>query len=134
MAIMPNMGAGPVLGGRGGGMSDGGRGMGGGVGFGGPIKADPGARFVGSFKKGGKVKATGLAKVHKGETVIPAKKKGRNSKYRTAFHVRKGGFHKWLGKKAGSAITSADIQKGISAGGHAAKMANFARNAKKWHH
>jgi hypothetical protein len=58
---------------------------------------------------------------------------GRNSKYRIAFHVRKGGFHKWLGKKEGSPITSADIEKGLAAGGHAAKMANFARNAKKWH-
>ena len=57
----------------------------------------------------------------------------RNSPYRTAFHVRKGGFHKWLGKKQGEAITEADIEKGLAAGGHAAKMANFARNAKKWH-
>lgn len=30
-----------------------------------------------SFKRGGKVKKTGLAKVHKGETVVPAKKRGK---------------------------------------------------------
>ena len=58
----------------------------------------------------------------------------RNSHYRTAFHVRKGGFHKWLGKKEGEPITDADIEKGLKAGGHAAKMANFARNAKHWSH
>lgn len=32
-------------------------------------------RVMGSFKKGGKVKKTGLYKLHKGEKVIPAKKK-----------------------------------------------------------
>ena len=58
----------------------------------------------------------------------------RNSKYRTAFTVRKGGFHKWLGKKEGSPITEDDIKRGLAAGGHAAKMANFARNARSWHH
>ena len=30
--------------------------------------------LVGSFKKGGKVRRTGLAKVHKGEVVLSAKK------------------------------------------------------------
>lgn len=59
---------------------------------------------------------------------------GRNSHYRAAFHVRKGGFHKWLGKAEGEPITEADIEKGLAAGGHAAKMANFARNAKHFHH
>ena len=48
--------------------------------------------------------------------------------------VKKGAFHTWLGKSPGAKITSADIKRGLAAGGHAAKMANFARNAKKWHH
>ena len=48
--------------------------------------------------------------------------------------IKKGGFHRWLGKKQSAPITGADIRKGLKAGGHAAKMANFARNAKKWHH
>ena len=56
------------------------------------------------------------------------------SKYRTAFHVRKGGFHKWLGKKPDEPITEADIAKGKAAGGHAEEMATFAENAKDWHH
>jgi len=58
----------------------------------------------------------------------------RNSHYRTAFHIRKGGFHRWLGKSEGEPITEADIEKGLKAGGHAAKMANFARNAKHFKH
>jgi len=49
-------------------------------------------------------------------------------------HIKKGAFHRWLGKKPGAPITAADIQRGLKAGGHAAKMANFARNAKKFHH
>jgi hypothetical protein len=48
--------------------------------------------------------------------------------------IRKGAFHRYLGKKAGARITGADIRKGLKAGGHAAKMANFARNAKRWNH
>jgi len=58
----------------------------------------------------------------------------RNSKYRTAFVVRKGGFHEWLGKSSDSPITSADIERGLAAGGHAAKMAAFAKAAKHFHH
>lgn len=34
-------------------------------------------KFVGSFKKGGRVPATGLALVHKGETIIPNKSQNR---------------------------------------------------------
>lgn len=49
-------------------------------------------------------------------------------------HIAKGAFHRWLGKKAGTPITAADIQRGLKAGGHAAKMANFARNAKGFKH
>lgn len=48
--------------------------------------------------------------------------------------IRKGGFHRWLGKKSGAKITSGDIQRGLKAGGHAANMANFARNERTWHH
>ena len=42
--------------------------------------------------------------------------------------IKKGAFHRWLGKSEDEPITEADIQKGLRAGGHAAKMANFARN------
>ena len=58
----------------------------------------------------------------------------RNSRYRAAFHVRKGNFHKWLGKKPDTPITAADIAKGKTSGDpHVVKMAIFAANSKKWH-
>lgn len=50
------------------------------------------------------------------------------------FIIKPGAFHNWLGKKSGEKITDADIEKGIAAGGHAAKMANFAKNARHFHH
>jgi hypothetical protein len=58
----------------------------------------------------------------------------RDSHYRAVFDLRKGGFHKWLGKSEDEPITGDDIKKGLAAGGHAAKMANFARNAKHFKH
>lgn len=47
--------------------------------------------------------------------------------------IVKGAFHKWLGKEPDAKITSSDIDKGIAAGGHAAKMANFAKNMQHMH-
>jgi len=62
---------------------------------------------------------------------MPAEK--RTKPYRTPFHIRKGAFHKWLGKKSDSPITAADIAKGKASGEpHVVKMATFAANAKKW--
>jgi hypothetical protein len=46
----------------------------------------------------------------------------------TIGHIKKGAFHKWLGKSEDEPITAADIKKGKAAGGHAAKMAVFAQN------
>ena len=58
----------------------------------------------------------------------------RSSTPRAPFHIRKGAFHKWLGKKLDSPITAADIAKGKASGdSHVVKMATFAANAKKWH-
>lgn len=36
--------------------------------------------ILGSFRKGGRVKKTGTYKLHKGETVVPTKKRGRKAK------------------------------------------------------
>lgn len=47
-------------------------------------------------------------------------------------HINPGAFHRWLGKASGTPITSADIAKGIKAGGHPAKMAQFAKSARKF--
>ena len=50
--------------------------------------------------------------------------------------IKKGAFHKWLGKPEDEKITQSDIDKALRYSGpdadHVHKMANFARNAKKW--
>ena len=57
-------------------------------------KLTPTAPLVGSFKKGGKVKKTGIAKVHKGELVLTAKeaksykKSGKSSLKKNATRKR----------------------------------------------
>lgn len=55
-----------------------------------------------------------------------------------SIHIKpshKGLFHKDVGKSPGAKITSADIQKGLHSKNPAErKRANFARNARKWHH
>jgi hypothetical protein len=63
---------------------------------------------------------------------VPTKK--RKPSFRAAIQVRKGTFHKWLGKKPNSPITAADIAKGkASDDPHVVKMATFAGNSKEWH-
>jgi hypothetical protein len=42
-----------------------------------------------AFKKGGKVKKTGMALVHKGEKVVPKKKKGRKKRKASFEAARK---------------------------------------------
>jgi hypothetical protein len=58
----------------------------------------------------------------------------RDSHHRAVFDLRKGGFHRWLGKSEDDPITGEDIKKGLAAGGHPAKMAGFAKAARKFKH
>lgn len=49
--------------------------------------------------------------------------------------LKKGAFHKWLGKAEDEPITEADIKKGLASDDeHVRKMAQFAQNAKEWKH
>jgi hypothetical protein len=49
--------------------------------------------------------------------------------------IKKGAFHEWLGKDPGEPITDKDIEKGLkSSDPHVKKMAQFAKNAKKFQH
>lgn len=49
--------------------------------------------------------------------------------------IKKGAFHRWLGKDEDEPITTSDIKKGLESGEpHIVKMANFAKNVKKWKH
>lgn len=51
------------------------------------------------------------------------------------LHLRKGAFHKWLGKDTSEPLTAKDIKRGLASDDpHVRKMANFAKNARKWHH
>lgn len=50
-------------------------------------------------------------------------------------NIKKGAFHRWLGKPEDAKITNEDIARGLaSKDPHVVKMANFAKNARKWHH
>lgn len=50
-----------------------------------------------------------------------------------SFDIKKGAFHKWLGKSEDEKITSADIQKGLKSDDeHVRKMAQFAKNSRQW--
>ena len=49
--------------------------------------------------------------------------------------IKEGGFREWLGKSEDAEITDADIEKGLrSRDPHVRKMAQFAKNAKKFKH
>lgn len=51
------------------------------------------------------------------------------------FKIKKGAFHKWLGKDEDEPITNADIEKGLNSDDeHARKMAQFAKNSRTFHH
>jgi hypothetical protein len=47
--------------------------------------------------------------------------------------LKKGAFHKWLGKKEGEKLTKADIEKGLKSDDeHVREMAQFAKNSEEW--
>ena len=49
--------------------------------------------------------------------------------------IEHGAFKKWLGKPEDEPITDADIAKGLASDDpHVNKMAQFAKNARKWKH
>jgi len=50
------------------------------------------------------------------------------------LHLKKGQMHRDVGKPEGAKITSGDIAKEKAKGGVFAKRAQFAENARKWHH
>ena len=63
----------------------------------------------------------------------PARETYLNEKMK--LKLKKGAFHKWLGKDEDEPITTTDIQKGLNSDdAHVRKMAQFAKNAKGWKH
>ena len=50
------------------------------------------------------------------------------------LHLKKDQLHKDIGKASGAKLTEDDIAKEKAKGGVYAKRAQFAANAKRWHH
>lgn len=87
------------------------------------------APVKGSFKKGGKVKATGVYKLHKGEKVVPVKKgtfKGKSNK------LGGGGRFAQIAAKAGGGKKGAAIAASVGMKKYGkAKMTKMAAKGKK---
>lgn len=99
-----------------------------------------------TFKHGGVVQKTGVALVHKGETVIPASEPddddedhdGRGmhniSLHRALSHLNKGGLHRALNVPEGKPIPQTKLSAAKnSKNPHVAKMAHFASTMEGWH-
>ena len=69
------------------------------------------------------------------EVSLEAADKNKKPQKKMKLKIKKGSFHEWLGKKPGEPISDKDIEKGLKSDDpHVRKMAQFAKNAKKWHH
>lgn len=96
------------------------------------------------FKHGGKVEKTGIALVHKGETVIPAGKSKPDpepddapklSIHRVVMGLHKGALHSALGVPQGTDIPKDKLaQAQSSSNPHVAAMANLAHTMSGWKH
>lgn len=107
----------------------------------GPIAAPdprrPTTAMPNTFKNGGTVKKTGIALVHKGETVVPASepvhKESDVSFHRAMHHLNHGGLHRALGIPEDQDIPKDRIAaaKG-STNPHVRVMATLAQNMSHW--
>lgn len=93
-----------------------------------------------SFKTGGKVEKTGMALVHKGETVIPNdgdaddQPQPNISLHRALHHLNKGGLHRALGINEKEDIPKDKISAATnSSNPHVKAMAILAQNMSHWH-
>lgn len=81
-----------------------------------------------SYKQGGIVRKTGLAMVHKGERVVP----------KSGIHIKEShrGIFSRAAKRAGQGVQehAHSVMRSKTASGEEKKRANFAIQAKKWHH
>jgi hypothetical protein len=97
-----------------------------------PDPKSPGTASPNKFKDGGVVKKTGVALVHKGETVIPGDTSGPQiSHHRVLADLAGGGLHRALGVKEGSELPDDKIEKARKGKNpHVAEMANLAHGIK----
>lgn len=102
-----------------------------------PDPRRPDTAMPNSFKDGGTVKKTGVALVHKGETVVPAAepvhKESDVSFHRAMHHLHHGGLHRALGIPEDQDIPKDRIAaaKG-STNPHVRVMATLAQNMSHW--
>lgn len=93
-----------------------------------------------SFKNGGVVKKTGVALVHKGETVIPVGGEKKDdtvhlSHHRVVMHLNHGGLHRALGIPEGTKIPKDKIETARNSDNpHLREMANLAHSMASWKH
>ena len=62
------------------------------------------------------------------------KEEGFTHLFKAIGPIKHGAFHAYLGKSPDQPITDADIERGLKAGGHPAKMAEFAKASRGWSH
>ena len=107
-----------------------------------PDAGKPGVAKPNSFKHGGVVQKTGIALVHKGETVIPnakdAPKEGtmkNHSLHRALASMHKGGLHRALGVAPGEKIPADKLASARNSDNpHIQHMANLAHTMEGWKH
>lgn len=94
-----------------------------------------------TFKHGGVVQKTGIALVHKGETVIPVADHDSKeetvhlSKHRVVMHLHAGGLHRALNVPEGQTIPKERIEAAThSKNPHLREMAHLALTMEHWHH
>lgn len=87
-----------------------------------------------AFKKGGLVKKTGPALLHKGERVLSRSQNRRFTKAHPAIQKsHRGRLHAALGVASGKKLSIAAIHGAMnSSDPHMRKMGNFANNARSW--
>ena len=107
----------------------------------GPRDKKPPTAVPDTLKHGGTVQKTGLALVHKGEKVIPAKENGnmaqetvKLSKHRVVMHLNKGGLERALHVPENENIPKDKLEAAKnSKNPHMREMANLASNMSHWH-
>lgn len=106
-----------------------------------PDPKDPKTAHPNSFKHGGTVQKTGVALVHKGETIIPANQPKTSSeedvhlsKHRVVMHLNHGGLHRALHIPENETIPKEKIEEGKhSKNPHMREMSTLADNMSHWH-
>lgn len=96
----------------------------------------PTTATIPGYKKGGKVKKTGIALVHKGERVLTRSQNRKFTKEHPAVKPsHKGRLHEALGVPADEKITIGELHSAMKSNSpHVRKMASYAETMRGWSH